>query len=340
MWIMGLFKKEPPEKKMYWKAFAAMMKKPTEETFTAMEEASRAWPEGWQGYLFMGLAYDVACGKIPFDPEKGAGYHKLAKEAGQKAGNDWLKVFYECYEEAAGNFRLKEDYYPLTKNVRRLGAAMLFNYSQEEKHVVTDVALKKDDSFWRELLFHAGDGVPRKGGLFSSLPADVLEAGRHGEPFLAYLNDFSNLKLEENEQIKAVDKIYKHYNALAKTGKNEITTETEDMYGYMLGYALITGGGPYQILNGRQGFYQDIRINGWIIIWKSAYRGNMSALHLLAQFFNSEVTELIDFAFSKSYSNVKDAHEEAYYELVIMLEEAAKNKDEDADRLLAELVRK
>ena len=82
---MGLFKKEPPEKKAYWKAFGAMMKKPNAETFAAMEEACRAWPEGWQGYLFMALAYDVACAKIPFDPEKGAAYHKLAKEAGKKA---------------------------------------------------------------------------------------------------------------------------------------------------------------------------------------------------------------------------------------------------------------
>ena len=81
---MGLFKKEPPEKKAYWKAFGAMMKKPNAETFAAMEEACRAWPEGWQGYLFMALAYDVACAKIPFDPEKGAAYHKLAKEAGKR----------------------------------------------------------------------------------------------------------------------------------------------------------------------------------------------------------------------------------------------------------------
>ena len=40
------------------------------------------------------------------------------------------------------------------------------------------------------------------------------------------------------------------------------------------------------------------------------------------------------------YSNVGNAHEEAYYELVLMLEAAAKNRDEDADRILADLVRK
>ena len=337
---MGLFKKEPPEKKAYWKAFGAMMKKPNAETFAAMEEACRAWPEGWQGYLFMALAYDVACAKIPFDPEKGAAYHKLAKEAGKKAGSDWLGVFYECYEESAGNFRLKEDYYPLTKNVRRLGAAMLFNYSEGERHVVTDVALKKDDAFWKELLIHAGEGIPTKGGLFSSLPADVVEANHHAEPFIRYLNDYVNKNLEEKDQLKAADKVYKQYNAFVKTGRDEVTTQTEDMYGYMLGYSLMIGGGPYQILNGRQGFYQDIRINGWITLWKSAYRGNMPALHLLAQLFHTECAELIDFAFSKSYSNVGNAHEEAYYELVLMLEAAAKNRDEDADRILADLVRK
>ena len=54
------------------------MKKPNAETYAAMEEACRAWPEGWQGYLFMALAYDVACAQITFYPERGAAYLKLA----------------------------------------------------------------------------------------------------------------------------------------------------------------------------------------------------------------------------------------------------------------------
>ena len=339
---MGLFKKEPPEKKAYWKAFGAMIKKPNAETFTAMEEASRAWPEGWQGYLFMGLAYDVACAKIPFDPEKGAGYHKLAKEAGKKAGSKWVDNFYGFYEVSAGNFRLKEDYYPMTKNVRRMGVAMLFNYREDEKQIVTDVPLKKDCDFWRELFSCAGNGVPTKGGLFSSLPADVVETNCHKEPFTTYINDsVYNKNLEQKDQIKSAEKVYKKYTALTKVSADDITTETEDMYGYTLGYALITGGGPYEVMNGMRGFYQDIRIDGWIMMWKVAHRGNMAALHMLSMFFNDEdMSDLIDFAFSKSYSNVADAHGEAYQELVLLLEKAAENGDADADDFLSGMIEK
>ena len=52
---MGLFSKEPAEKKAYWKAFDAMLSKPNPKTFAAVEEASKAWPSGWQGYLFIAL---------------------------------------------------------------------------------------------------------------------------------------------------------------------------------------------------------------------------------------------------------------------------------------------
>lgn len=52
---MGLFSKESAEKKAYDKAFIAMLSKPNDKTFAAMETASQNWPTGWQGYLFMGL---------------------------------------------------------------------------------------------------------------------------------------------------------------------------------------------------------------------------------------------------------------------------------------------
>ena len=63
---MGLFNKEPAEKKEYWKAFGDALKKPSADAFAALEAASRNWPAGWQGYLLMGLCYDLACGKLPF----------------------------------------------------------------------------------------------------------------------------------------------------------------------------------------------------------------------------------------------------------------------------------
>ena len=106
---MGLFSKEPAEKKAYDKALVAMLSKPNEKTFAAMEAASMNWPSGWQGYLFMGLCYDLASCKMPFAPDKADICHSKAKEAGKKAGCKWLDNFYGTFDEAAGNFRMKED---------------------------------------------------------------------------------------------------------------------------------------------------------------------------------------------------------------------------------------
>ena len=43
---MGLFSKEPAEKKVYNKALVAMLSKPNEKTFAAMEAASMNRPSG------------------------------------------------------------------------------------------------------------------------------------------------------------------------------------------------------------------------------------------------------------------------------------------------------
>ena len=87
---MGLFSKEPAEKKVYNKALVAMLSKPNEKTFAAMEAASMNWPSGWQGYLFMGLCYDLASCKMPFAPDKADICHSKAKEAEKRqAASGW-----------------------------------------------------------------------------------------------------------------------------------------------------------------------------------------------------------------------------------------------------------
>lgn len=87
---MGLFSKEPAEKKAYWKAFDAMLSKPNEKTFAAMEAASMNWPSGWQGHLFMGLCYDLASCKMPFAPDKPtSATAKQRKREKRQAASGW-----------------------------------------------------------------------------------------------------------------------------------------------------------------------------------------------------------------------------------------------------------
>ena len=56
---MGLFKKEPPEKKAYWKAFGAMMKKPNAETFAAMEAVSYTHLRGCDDARFLRILHQA-----------------------------------------------------------------------------------------------------------------------------------------------------------------------------------------------------------------------------------------------------------------------------------------
>ena len=148
---MGLFSKEPAEKKAYDKALIAMLSKPNAKTMAAMEDASAKWPGGWQGYLFIGLCYDLASCKMPFDPGRADLYHQKSKEAGRKAGCDWVESFYSTFEESAGNFRTEEDYFPRVEYIRKTGAAMLQWHKVGKNNILPEKSSKDDVDFWYPL---------------------------------------------------------------------------------------------------------------------------------------------------------------------------------------------
>jgi len=160
---MGLFSKEPAEKKAYDKALIAMLSKPNAKTMAAMEDASAKWPGGWQGYLFIGLCYDLASCKMPFDPGRADLYHQKAKEAGRKAGCDWVESFYSTFEESAGNFRTEEDYFPRVEYIRKTGAAMLQWHKVGKNNILPEKSSKDDVDFWYPLFMGIDTG---SSGLF------------------------------------------------------------------------------------------------------------------------------------------------------------------------------
>ena len=181
---MGLFSKEPAEKKVYNKALVAMLSKPNEKTFAAMEAASMNWPSGWQGYLFMGLCYDLASCKMPFAPDKADICHSKAKEAGKKAGCKWLDNFYGTFDEAAGNFRMKEDYYPRVEYIRKAGVAMLQWYRLDQNHIFPEKGSKDDVDFWYPLFMGIDTG---SSGFFKKSTDEQNECLLHESCFSSYV---------------------------------------------------------------------------------------------------------------------------------------------------------
>ena len=333
---MGLFSKEPAEKKAYWKAFDAMLSKPNPKTFAAVEEASKAWPSGWQGYLFIALCYDLASNKMPFDPEKADGYHKLAKEAGKRDQSEWLECFYEAFEKEAGNFRMEGEYFPRVQYIRKAGVAMLLNYDSDKNDVVINVRSKNDWIFWH-ILFSGIDTGPT--GLFKKASDEQFQCWRHASPFRKYLTAYSGLNMDEKTRVNDANEMINGWKEFANTNKAEITPDTKDMYGYVFGYSLMIGGGPYQILNGASGFHKNLRVDGWIKLWRTASLGCMPALHMLADFFDSEFSEEIYYAYSQVYSSGRQEREEIFPQLMALLEMSAEKGDQEARRLIDTLAK-
>ena len=298
---MALFSKEPAEKKAFWKAFDAARSKPGEKTFPELEKACAAWPISWQGYLLMGLCYDMGAG-VPFDENKASEYHYKAKEAGRKCNSEWVEIFYEYYEQDALNFRAKEKYFPRTLKVRKAGVAMLFSYYINTNGIIPKGAFGGDDlKFWDKIFSKVDTG-----GVFKSTP-EQEQVYKHRQPFtdwIMHFNYYKNAKNDEydnNQRVKYFNEMLKHVKKFDDIEPDKITTNDVDLYDYVVGCALFFGGIPYLIRG--TGWYENLRIDAWMVFWTCAKRGCAPAAHMLATYIDEpEFSDEIYFAATKRFN--------------------------------------
>lgn len=324
---MGLFSKEPAEKKAYDKALVAMISKPNDKTFEAMEAASKNWPTGWQGYLFMGLCYDLASCKMPFDPDKADIYHKKAKEAGKKAGCKWLDNFYGTFDEAASNFRMEKEYYPRVEYIRKTGAAMLLWYRLDQNYIFPEKGGKDDVDFWYPLNMGIDTGPS---GFFKKSTDEQDQCLYHSSCFSSYVTAcLSYRSAMRDDIVKQANSIIEHANKLVENknpGMDEKYSSDYDTSAFVNGYMHLIGGGPFVDV-----FPRISRKNGWNLTWMSAHKGCMSALHFLADMFDSDCRQEICDSYAYVYRGSSDPKSVAH-QLIAMLELSAKKGDPDALR--------
>lgn len=332
---MGLFNKEPAEKKAFWKAFDAARSKPGEKTFPELEKACAAWPISWQGYLLMGLCYDLGAG-VPFDENKAGEYHYRAKEAGKKCNSEWVTLFYEYYEADSLNFRTKEQYFPRTLKVRKAGVAMLFSYYINTNGILPKGLLGGDDlKFWDKIFSKVDTG-----GLFKSTP-EQKQVYDHLQPFtnvIMHFNFYKNAKnddYDDNQRVKYFNDMSKHVDRFYKIDPAKVTVDDVDTYGFVVGCALFFGGNPYVIRG--TGWHANVRIDGWIYLWKSASRGCAPAVHMLGTYIDDETfSEEIYYAASKSFKDLDDK-EETWKQLRYYLRLCEEKGDSEATYLLDQM---
>lgn len=334
---MGLFSKKakiPPEQKNYLDAFAKAFAKPDEEkTFAPLREACKAFPVGWEAWLFMGLSYDLAIG-VPFNPEKAAECHYQAKQAGKRDGYGWVDTFYSYYDECALNFRLEEDYFPRALNVRRLGAAIVNTFSPDEDHIGAHGFHHDDMGFWNYLLLDIDTG-----GVFKSTP-EQKQVYFQLEPFRTYLDDYKYFKgaPDENGIIKRTNQLIKRCQRLNQIQGREMTIDQVDGWYLVQATALLRGGDPY--LYGGEGWHQNSRIDGWRYFWNGSFRGSTSCLHVLGMFFDDEdFAEEIIYAGTLVISGVNTAVE-VRRNFLALLELAADRGDDEAIRIISRMADK
>lgn len=324
---MGLFSKEPAEKKAYDKALIAMLSKPNAKTMAAMEDASAKWPGGWQGYLFIGLCYDLASCKMPFDPGRADLYHQKAKEAGRKAGCGWIESFYATFEESAGNFRTEEDYFPRVEYIRKTGAAMLQWHEVGKNNILPEKSSKDDVDFWYPLFMGIDTG---SSGLFKKPTEEQSDCMIQESCFSDYATAcLCYRSAMQNDLIKRGDSIIEDAKKLASEKTDMYYMSTKDTSAFVLGYVNLIGGGPFVDV-----LPDSSRRTGWKWIWLSAHSGCMSALHFLADLFNSDMGKEIRAAGADFYSMDE---EKVLPQLLQLLELSYGRNDAGAMRRIQEL---
>lgn len=304
-----LFSKEPVEVKVFWKAFDKLLKKSNEKNFKALEVASAACPDIWQGPFLLGLVIELH-NKIPYDEEKANEYHYIAKKIASKGADaEWVSTFYKYYEASAMNTHYPDVFPREALATRRLGVAALNCYSNMIPVVYAHE--KNDDSlFWSLIIGRNSYFFDFQSSPFTSVfnTWNVYEGGKgNRELLLSYTNDF----------IKEKNKITLLGNKLKK--KKEKGEEIEDykqieslsMYGYAMACCLIY---PSPMILYDWNFTKECgsEFNAGIsqLICNSSY-GCAASIHLLVNLYfseNEEIQNMTRNAYKRSNYNVTENH--------------------------------
>lgn len=279
---MGLFgPKLPAEEKEFVKALkkaSNLSVKSNDAMLAAMEK----YPQGWQGYWYIALFYDFAPQKGGvMDSQKAQEYFMKAEAAAKGTnGEEWLHNFLLWYNRPAGNvFR---DISERFNKVRRLGIALLYNYTQGQSIVAAPY--NDDDRL-----------------VFSSLLVnchgyDELPSNYEYDAFTDYFDACNDIawKVSHEDRIKTYNKMdravtealecYKKCVAREEKGKEAPWGKFKDTYILVWGYCFLHDS-PY--------ITEEAKLDcseaafGIKLLYSAAKRGNQTAVHELVRLANA-----------------------------------------------------
>lgn len=264
----------------------------------------------------------MASCKMPFNPDKADLYHQKAKEAGKKAGCGWVENFYSTFEESAGNFRVKEEYFPRVEYIRKAGVAMLQWYELKRDNILPEKSSKHDEDFWKRLFMEIDTGST---GFLKKRTEEQGDCLCHQARFSSYaLACWYYKNAMQKELIDQGNDIIKAANKLSANKEDEYSMSLYDTSLFINGYVNLIGGGRFVDV-----LPNNSRSLGWNKVWLSANRGCMPALHFLADLFDSDMGKEV----RASGANFYDIDEEKVrYELLHLLELSYAKNDSGAMR--------
>lgn len=238
---MGLFDKRSAAEKAFDKALSSAYGKPSEKNFKELEGAIQAWPTGWRGYFYMGIAYDIGSG-VEYDEEKGRLYREKALEAADMAAasepiaKEYLNNFYYYYDQGADCRMAEPKFFPQTLKVRQAIVAFIITFVSiygSNQAVLSRKSPKADVEIWDKLIRKIP--VPLFGG------SEVQKQIRpQTAPFYEWVYAMSErLVSNTNYTFKELSIRIRYLSEEIKSGSGTFksTAYDSDMYLFILGYS-------------------------------------------------------------------------------------------------------
>lgn len=324
---MGLFgPKLPAEEKNYVKALKKASNL-TPKTNAALEDAMKNYPNGWQGYWYVGLFYDLAPYKDGIsDPDKAQEYFLKAESAAKGTyGEQWLHNFLMWYRRPADNLykKLPERY----NKARRLGVALMNCYKYNEPVISAPCGSSDDCSAFFSIMCS-----------FTARQNDDYLYNEHEafkDYFLAFPGKFASYN-EREELIKVINKLDKNIVKESKAfdkclnkkekGQEANWNDVNDFYSFVQGFSAIYDGPYITDQKAANNNYASEAHFGILYIHLAAYHGCQPAIHELVRLANASDSNrrVINEVLKKDNLDLY---------LLRLLEKCIKNGDEEAIHL-------